>query len=197
MMRLKSSFVVLLFGFVSYSSLGFTQPEQSKVSESTVIQSLQSANLMPIPIGSLSTQDNARHQAYCKSIGANDVTNSGKVMVSSGISDLAVCLRNDVRKNNAAPPESNKIFRIDGNGGLLPLPPETGDRSKTQLTIIPHPATGSVPYGSQFYAAAYVDFFDIPRTGMGRAESSIPADDCRWAYQDLLQAGDARISGFT
>src|SRR5260364_418812 len=94
MMRLKSSFVVLLFGFVSYSSLGFTQPEQSKVSESTVIQSLQSANLMPIPIGSLSTQDNARHQAYCKSIGANDVTNSGKVMVSSGISDLAVCLRN-------------------------------------------------------------------------------------------------------
>src|SRR5260363_304943 len=163
MMRLKSSFVVLLFGFVSYSSLGFTQPEQSKVSESTVIQSLQSANLMPIPIGSLSTQDNARHQAYC--------TNSGKVMVSSGISDLAVSLRNDVRKNNAAPPESNKIFRIDGNGGLLPLPPETGDRSKTQLTIIPHPATGSVPYGSQFYAAAYVDFFDIPRTGMGRAES--------------------------
>src|SRR5260364_111310 len=95
-----------------------------QVSESTVIQSLQSANLMPIPIGSLSTQDNARHQAYCKSIGANDVTNSGKVMVSSGISDLAVCLRNDVRKNNAAPPESNKIFRIDGNGGLLPLPPE-------------------------------------------------------------------------
>src|SRR5260363_348967 len=50
---------------------------------------------------------------------------------------------------------------------------------------------------NQFYAAAYVDFFDIPRTGMGRAESSIPADDCRWAYQDLLQAGDARISGFT
>src|SRR5260363_199569 len=115
MMRLKSSFVVLLFGFVSYSSLGFTQPEQSKVSESTVIQSLQSANLMPIPIGSLSTQDNARHQAYCKRIGANDVTNSGQVMVSSGISELAVCLRNDVRKNNAAPPESNKIFRIVAN----------------------------------------------------------------------------------
>src|SRR5260363_121592 len=90
-----------------------------------------------------------KYAAYCKSIGANDVTNSGKVMVSSGISDLAVCLRNDVRKNNAALPESNKIFRIDGNGGLLPLPPETGDRSKTQLTIIPHPATGSVPYGSQ------------------------------------------------
>src|SRR5260364_213829 len=81
MMRLKSSFVVLLFGFVSYSSLGFTQPEQSKVSESTVIQSLQSANLIPIPIGSLSTQDNARHQAYCKSIGANDVTNRGKIML--------------------------------------------------------------------------------------------------------------------
>src|SRR5260363_11623 len=107
MMRLKSSFVVLSFGFESYTALGFTQPEQAKVSDLSVIQSLQSANLMPIPIGSLSTQDNARHQAYCKSIGANDVTNSGKVMVSSGISDLAVCLRNDVRKNNAAPPESN------------------------------------------------------------------------------------------
>src|SRR5260364_421697 len=93
MTRLKSSFVVLLLGFVSYSSLGFTQPQQTNVSKSTVIQSLQSANLMPIPIGSLSTKDKARHQAYCKSIGANDVTNSGKVMVSSGISDLAVCLR--------------------------------------------------------------------------------------------------------
>src|SRR5260363_330734 len=107
MMRLKSSFVVLLFGFVSYSSLGFTQPEQSKVSESTVIPSLQSAPPIPIPIARFRPPANARHQAYCKSIGANDVTNSGKVMVSSGISDLAVCLRNDVRKNNAAPPESN------------------------------------------------------------------------------------------
>jgi hypothetical protein len=155
-----------------------------------------------IKSGHQTPEANELNRKFCESLGARDVTNESDVTLGPGTTYGGVC------SGFSGPRPGPSVQAIPGAGTgriFLPVPdnqpgsallPDVSTRMPLQ--IVPPPINGSSPFAVQYYAAATVDFYNMPSRNVASTEIKVYENSVpfKFSTEQLLGPGYGNIYSF-
>ncbi|WP_156811582.1 MULTISPECIES: hypothetical protein [unclassified Cupriavidus] len=167
---------------------------------------------------------NARHAQWCKERGGVDITNEGDLTLDPQTTDAIICRRVDSSPGFTGayvPKEGGGAviapgIKMEKSPSIMPSTPpawtpqqlrEQGGKSgaapspRAAIAAIPtisvHPNNGyAVKVGELFHAASYAVFSNFTGNPTGRVSSRIPALNCGWTWNGVIDLNPKQVDGF-